>query len=74
VAVSIAPFIARLRMNPGRGTDGSTVISNVTLVLKPSGDSVYFALERQLRPVAPRPVDRPIPPRPPTGHRIDSRL
>ena len=43
VAVSIAPFIARLSTNPGRGTDRSMVISNISLVLSPSGVSVYFA-------------------------------
>jgi hypothetical protein len=40
VAVSIAPFITRLRTNPGSGTDGSIVMSNLTLVLSPSGLSV----------------------------------
>ena len=43
VAVSIAPFITRLRMNPGIGTDRSMVMSNLTLVLSPSGVSVYDA-------------------------------
>ena len=40
VAVSIAPFIARLSTNPGSGTDRSMVMSNLTLVLSPSGVSV----------------------------------
>ena len=43
VAVSIPPFIARFNTKPGIGTAGSTVISNLTRVLSPSGVSVYFA-------------------------------
>jgi hypothetical protein len=40
VAVSIAPFIARLSTNPGSGTDRSMLMSNLTFVLSPSGVSV----------------------------------
>ena len=40
VAASTPPFIARLSMNPGSGTDRSTVMSNRTFVLSPSGVSV----------------------------------
>ena len=37
VAVSTPPFMVRFRMNPGRGTERSMVMSNRTLVLSPSG-------------------------------------
>ena len=41
--VSMAPLIALSSRKPGSGTDGSTVMSNRTRVLSPSGVSVYFA-------------------------------
>ena len=37
VEVSIAPLMARFKMNPGSGTEGSMVSSNLTRVLSPSG-------------------------------------
>lgn len=40
VADSRPPFMARLSTNPGMGTDGSMVMSNLTLVFVPSGVSV----------------------------------
>lgn len=43
VADSKPPFIARLSTKPGIGTAGSTVISNRTFVLSPSGVSMYDA-------------------------------
>ena len=43
VAVSIAPFIARLSTKPGSGTDRSTRDVEPDLGLVPSGVSVYFA-------------------------------
>jgi len=43
VAVSMPPFIVRLRMKPGIGTDRSIAMSNFTRVLPPSGVSVYPA-------------------------------